>query len=82
MAPKLRIPGIPSDTSAKTDELAKETIPLPLTITVQEVVDVTSAREAGGAVAVALTPPAPEGEKRQAGEVFEVELPHLLQVII
>ena len=74
MAPKLKIPGTASDTNAKADELAKENIPLPFTITVQEVIDVTSsARAAGGTVTVELTPPPDKGE-RQAGQVCEVEL--------
>ncbi|MBC8017098.1 MAG: hypothetical protein H7X83_01080, partial [Verrucomicrobia bacterium] len=75
MAPKLKIPGRSSDISAKADVLKKETIALPFTIEVQQVVDVTSsARAAGGAVTVELTQPLPEGEQRQAGEVCEVEL--------
>jgi len=74
MTPKLKIPGTSSATNAKADELAKESIPLPFSISVQEVVDVTSAREAGGAVTVELTPPLPKGEERQTGEVCEVEL--------
>ena len=49
MAPKLKIPGISGSTSDKTDGLAKETISLPFTISVQQVVDVAAAREAGGA---------------------------------
>ncbi len=75
MAPKLKIPGKSSDTNTKTDELVKETFAdLPFTITVQEVIDVTSsARAAGGAVTVELTPPPDKGE-RQAGQVCEVEL--------
>lgn len=74
MAPKLKIPGTAITTSYKEDELMKQAIPLPFAITVQEVVDVTSAREAGGAVTVELTPPTAEGEKHQGGEVCEVEL--------
>jgi len=74
MAPKLKIPGTSGTTSAKIDELAKENISLPFTISVQQVVDVASAREAGGAVTVELTQPLPEGEQRQAGQVCEVEL--------
>lgn len=74
MAPKLKIPGTASDISAKLDELKRDPIPLPFTITVQEVIDVTSsARAAGGAVTVELTPPPDKGE-RQAGQVCEVEL--------
>lgn len=74
MAPKLKIPGSIGDTGKKLDELARVTIPLPFTITVQEVIDVTSsARAAGGAVTVELTPPPNKGE-RQAGQVCEVEL--------
>lgn len=74
MAPKLKIPGTASDTSAKFDELRKDSIPLPFTITVQEVIDVTpSARAAGGAVTVELTQPPDKGE-RMTGQVCEVEL--------
>ena len=74
MAPKLKIPGTSGTTSAKIDELAKENISLPFTISVQQVVDVAAAREAGGAVTVELTQPLPEGEQRRTGEVCEVEL--------
>ncbi len=74
MAPKLKIPGTPANVSAKEDELTKENLSLPLTITVQEVVDVMAVREAGGPVTVELAPPPPKGEKRHGGQVCEVEL--------
>ncbi len=74
MAPKLKIPGTSGDTSAKDEELAKETFPIPFTIKVQKAVDVTSAREAGGSETVELTPPPPKDQKRQSGEVCEVEM--------
>jgi pimeloyl-ACP methyl ester carboxylesterase len=74
MTLKLKIPGMCGDIGTKESELAKESISLPLAIRVQEVVEVASAREAGGAVMVELAPPPSGGEKRQAGQVCEVEL--------
>lgn len=74
MAPKLKIPGTSGDISAKFEELTKETFPIPFTINVQKVVDVSSARKAGESETVELTQPPQEGKERHAGHVCEVEL--------
>ncbi len=74
MAPKLRIPGISTDSRVKSDELARESVSVPLAIRVQEVVEVASAREGAKPVIVELAEPPRDGEDRKAGQVCEVEL--------
>jgi CHAT domain/Lecithin:cholesterol acyltransferase len=74
MAKKLKIPGAADDPAKKSkqEELEKAGAAAPMDIQVQEVVNVSAARAAGGEVTVKLEPLAPAGEAL-AGQVCEVE---------
>lgn len=75
MAAQLKIPGKSIDISAKEAELAEEETPdLLFKIRVEKTVDVSFAREGGGAEPVDLLQPEMKGEQRQKGQIFEVEM--------